>query len=51
MDSPEHGADRKRVLETEFAGSFSDVVFAVSDWSPERKFLRPFQDVFAVDAD
>lgn len=43
--------DFRAALETEFAGSFSDVVFAISDWSPERKFLRPFRDVFAVDAD
>jgi hypothetical protein len=29
-----------------YAGVFSDVVFAISDWSPERRFLRPFHDAF-----
>lgn len=40
--------DFRTALETEFAGAFSDVVFAVADWSPERKFLGPFRDVFVV---
>lgn len=35
-------------LENEFKGVFSDIVFAITDWSPERRFLGPFQDVFAV---
>jgi len=38
--------DFRRALEDDFAGSFSDVVFAVTDWSPERKFLGPFRDTF-----
>ena len=29
-----------------FLGHFELVVFAVTDWSPERKFLGPFRDVF-----
>jgi len=43
--------DFRTALETEFAGAFSDVVFAIADWSPERKFLGPFRDVFATDDD
>ena len=39
--------DFRRALEGEFAGSFSHVVFAVTDWSPERRFLGPFRDAFA----
>lgn len=39
--------DFKRALETEFDGAFSDVVFAIADWSPERKTLGPFRDAFA----
>ena len=39
--------DFRRALETEFAGAFSDVVFAVTDWSAERRFLGPFRDAFA----
>lgn len=39
-------ADFRRALEGDFAGAFSDVVFAIADWSPERRFLGPFRDVF-----
>jgi len=39
--------DFRTALEGDFAGAFSDVVFAISDWSPERKTLGPFRDVFA----
>jgi len=31
-----------QALENEFSGAFSDIVFAITDWSPERKFLGPF---------
>ncbi len=41
--------DFRRALEAEFSGAFSDVVFAIADWSPDRKFLGPFRDVFAPD--
>lgn len=27
-------------------GAFATVVFAISDWSPERRFLAPFRDAF-----
>jgi uncharacterized protein (TIGR02452 family) len=39
--------DFRRALETDFAGHFSDIVFAISDWSPERRTLGPFRDVFS----
>jgi len=38
--------DFRWVLEDDFDGSFSHVVFAVTDWSPERRFLGPFRDAF-----
>jgi len=38
--------DFRRALEDDFDGSFSHVVFAVTDWSPERRFLGPFRDAF-----
>ena len=38
--------DFRDALENEFCGVFSHVVFAVTDWSPERKFFGPFRDVF-----
>jgi uncharacterized protein (TIGR02452 family) len=37
----------RHALETEYSGAFSDVVFAITDWSPERRFLAPFRDVFS----
>jgi len=38
----------RRALEHEHSGAFSDVVFAIADWSTERKFFGPFRDVFAT---
>ncbi len=38
--------DFRHLLENDFQGAFSDVVFAITDWSPERRFLGPFRDVF-----
>ena len=40
-------ADFRSALENEFRGAFCEVVFAITDWSPERRFLGPFHDVFA----
>jgi len=40
--------DFRTGLETEFAGHFSDVVFAITDWSPSRRMLGPFLDVFSA---
>lgn len=39
--------DFREALETDFRGYFADVVFAVTDWSPDRRFLGPFRDVFS----
>jgi uncharacterized protein (TIGR02452 family) len=39
--------DFRAALEGEFRGSFREVVFAITDWSPERRFLGPFRDAFA----
>jgi uncharacterized protein (TIGR02452 family) len=41
--------DFRQALETDYRGAFSDVVFAITDWSPERRFLGPFRNVFAAD--
>ena len=38
--------DFRMALENEFSGAFSEIVFAIADWSPERRFLRPFCQVF-----
>jgi len=39
--------DFRNALEGDFAGHFSELVFAVTDWSVERKFLGPFAAVFS----
>ena len=41
--------DFRHALATDFSGAFRDVVFGITDWSPERRFLGPFRDVFAQD--
>ena len=38
--------DFRQALENDFKGAFSDIVFAITDWSAERRFLGPFRDVF-----
>jgi hypothetical protein len=38
--------DFRQALETEFNGAFFDIVFAITDWSPERRFLGPVREVF-----
>lgn len=47
-DPQRTAADFRSVLENDFGGAFTEVVFAVTDWSPERKFLGPFRDAFAA---
>jgi uncharacterized protein (TIGR02452 family) len=39
--------DFRQALENDYRGVFSDIVFAITDWSPKRKFLGPFRDVFS----
>jgi uncharacterized protein (TIGR02452 family) len=47
-NDPERTAeDFKDALENDFRGCFLEVVFAITDWSPQRRFLGPFRDVFA----
>lgn len=38
--------DFRSALEQEFAGAFHSVVFAIADWSKERRFLKPFASVW-----
>lgn len=40
--------DFRRAFEGEFRGAFSEVVFAIADWSPDRRYLGPFCEVFAA---
>ena len=39
--------DFRGALEGEFDGAFAEIVFAVTDWSSERRFLGPFARVFS----
>ncbi len=39
-------ADFRAALAGPFDGAFDQVVFAITDWSPERRFLGPFHDAF-----
>jgi len=41
-------ADFRQALENDFSGAFSDIVFAVTDWSPERRYFGAFRDAFAT---
>jgi uncharacterized protein (TIGR02452 family) len=46
-NDPEIVADQfARALDGAFAGVFDEVVFAVLDWSAERRFVRPFAERF-----
>ena len=47
-DAQRTAIDFRHALEQEYDGAFSEVVFAIADWSPERKFLGPFRNVFAA---
>jgi len=37
-----------RALEQNFKGSYRQVVFAIVDWSRDRKFIGPFQEAFKL---
>jgi uncharacterized protein (TIGR02452 family) len=38
--------DFRTSLETTFESAFHQVTFAIADWSPDRRFLGPFRNVF-----
>lgn len=46
-DPQQTAIDFRQTLENDFSDAFSDIVFAITDWSPERKFLGPFNSVFS----
>ena len=47
-DGERTALDFRDALENDFSGAFSDVVFAITDWSPERRFLQPFRTAFSA---
>ena len=34
-------------IDGEFRGVFQEIVFAITDWSDDKKFIGPFQKAFA----
>ena len=40
-------SDFRSSLESDLGRAFSDITFAIADWSAERRFLGPFRDVFS----
>lgn len=42
--------DFRAALEGPYAGQFDQVVFAIADWSQERRYLGPFRDVMTSTA-
>lgn len=50
-DPQRTATDFRQALEDDFSGAFSDIIFAITDWSPERKFLGPFRDAFVANDD
>jgi len=46
-DARRTAIDLRQALEHEYAGAFAEVAFAIADWSPERKSLGPFCNIFA----
>jgi uncharacterized protein (TIGR02452 family) len=46
-NDPERTARDFKTALAEQAGTFAEVVFAISDWSPERRYLGPFRDLLA----
>ncbi len=40
--------DFRAALEGKFGGCFREIVFAVVDWSPERRMLGPFRNAFSA---
>ncbi len=48
-DPMQTATDFRQALEGPFAGAFSEIVFAIADWSEERRFLEPFREVFSTE--
>ena len=46
-DARQTASDFKAAFEIEFQGAFSDVLFAITDWSQDRRFLSPFREIFS----
>ncbi len=47
-DAHRTAIDFRDALESNFSAAFAEVVFAITDWSPERRFLGPFREAFCA---
>ncbi len=47
-DAKQTALDFKSALENTFCGDFESIWFAITDWSPERRFLKPFAETFSA---
>jgi uncharacterized protein (TIGR02452 family) len=45
-DGHEIAALFRKALEQNFKGAYRQVIFAIVDWSRERRFIGPFQEAF-----
>ena len=50
-DSSEIAQLFQRALEENFKGAYRQVIFAILDWSSGKRFIGPFQRIFASDDD
>ena len=46
LDGTEIAGMFRRAIEDNFRGAYREVVFAIVDWSPEKKFIGPFEQAF-----
>jgi uncharacterized protein (TIGR02452 family) len=46
LDTPMMAGIFRDALEGPFRGVFDEIVFAITDWSPEHRFIGPFQRAF-----
>lgn len=47
-DAKTTAQDFREALVGEFDGVFDQVIFAITDWSPERRFIGPFKEAFSL---
>ena len=38
----------RKALDDNFKGAYHTVIFAIVDWSPGKKYIGPFEEVFKV---
>ncbi len=46
-DPQRTATDFRLALENEFRGAFAEVLFAITDWSREQRYIGPFREVFS----